>query len=53
MKKFEYLKENCTTVPKLCVLAQVAQGGCEISTRGDTENPSGHGPGPPALGGPA
>ena len=34
-------------------LAQVAQRGCGVSHLGDTQKPSGHGPGQPALGGPA
>jgi len=33
--------------------AQDAQGGCEVSNLGDTQNLGGHGPGQPALGGPA
>ena len=34
-------------------LAWVAQGGCGISLLGDLQKPPGHGPGQPALGGPA
>ena len=34
-------------------LAQVAQGGCGVSLLGDTQKPSGHSPGQPALGHPA
>ena len=33
--------------------AQAAQGGCGISTHGDIQKPSGHGPGQLAQGGPA
>ena len=34
-------------------LAQLAQRGCVVSTLGDIQKPSGHGPGQLALGGPA
>lgn len=48
MKKKEYLRANCPTVPPLGT-----GRGCDIPTLGGTEEPPGRGPGRPAGGGPA
>ena len=47
------IRKHFLTVRRDQALAQVAQGGCGVSTLGDIQKPSGHGPWQPALGGPA
>ncbi|KAK4817982.1 hypothetical protein QYF61_003635, partial [Mycteria americana] len=44
------MREHCLHCEGDQALAQVAQRGCGVSIPGDTQNPSGHGLGQPALG---
>ena len=49
-KKFHLnIRENLFSCEGDCTLEQVAARGCGVSVLGDIKNPTGHGPGQPAV----